>query len=62
MRTYHKLPSIRKERRLALLDRHSTDTVNSLGRLHAIGGKVVGVASRDATVLSCVDETVLASQ
>lgn len=60
--TYHKLSSINQERLLALLDPRSTNTVNSLGCLHAIGGEVVGVASRDASVLGCVDETVLTSQ
>lgn len=62
METYHKLPSIDKECLLALLDSSGTDAVNILRRLHAICGEVVGIASCDAAILSCVDETVVASQ
>lgn len=62
METYDKLPSVYKECLLALLDSSGTDAMDILGRLHAIGGKVVGIASCDAAILSCVDETVVASQ
>lgn len=62
METYHKLPSIDKECLLALLDPSSTNAMNIFGRLHAICGEVVGIASCNAAILSCVDETVAASQ
>lgn len=61
METYHKLPSIDQECLLALLDSSGTDAMNALSCLHAIGWKVVGITSRDAAILGCIDKTVLAS-
>lgn len=60
--TYHKLPSVDKKGLLALLNCSGADTMDSFGCLHAIGGEVIGITSRDATVLRCADEAMLASQ